>query len=673
MALEAGMTGKELRVGTGWTLEDAGSGAVITATLTANLKRRGNTPAPMRLKWGPTKNQWWSSPRKLTSTAGSELVFVDVPCVDLAGWKYDGQEIDLTDGKVAFTYTLTVRHENEVQTIGPFVVLGTDPAVIDVDGIVDVATTVGGVIGVDLTTPVTESQAAAAAAAASAADAEAAAAAAVAPTDTQVAALVADDGSATAAALSATYGAVLLATDPRVGMSTGSDIASAWSTAMGILETTGGTLLIPAGVWQSATALDPIPSGVTVRGVGYDYADTPALCTVIKASAAMDTLVTVGDAASGSASGTTSGSLRDIVVDGANLADTSIMTQGRRRVLHNVYSRRGLVACIDLAGQNNIVSGKCIVEPVGYGDGMIVRQNPDNKIFGNTDFRGTPATTGAQLHIILDGVAAGGGLDSGDLLLTGLHMWTGANGVATAANALIWLDVSGGSKFHSLNITGCILEGIDGSPIRVTVDGTSSVAGLNVTDNTVFNGSYLTDATHSVVLIEGAGTVTDVVIHDNTIHCKDTSHRYRAILHDAGTGTRGRVVLDGNSGRYVQYPVTRVSGSNLDAAMEMGRNVVLASGSITRRTRIETSQAITGDGSASTFTFSSGLGIPITNWTVTPTGVGISFRNWTMNAVGSTSDNLILAFYDGTGTASAPANGANLGFRLSAVGKPYVV
>lgn len=487
----------------------------------------------------------------------------------------------------------------------------------------------------------------------------------------------------TNAALAQSFGQWLLSTDPRVGMNTTDSIHTAWNTAMSMLAAKGGTFFILPGIYTTTQPLAPIPSGVTVRGAGIDYADVPTRGTVIRCGwtlssgvAAGSALVTLGNTTAGSGSGSTSGMLADINLDGMNIADIVLLGQGRRRSVHNVFARQGRIAALDWHGQNGAFTGYNVWEQNGFGDNVILREEPDNKFFSGSQFRGRPAANGAVLHLLIEGTSSSGGLDSGNLVIDGAHLWTGANGQATDAAALIWIDLrnsGSAARYQSILITGCSIEGVRGPQVRVTVGTGCVLNSLNVTDNVVFQNSNTDDATHPFVLTEGPGTITDALIANNSICGNGATKRYKSILHDVGPGLRGRFRVDGNVGRYVQYPLTRTSDSVLEDGLDMGANTVLATSSITRKTRERGTVTWTGDGSSTSYTFSSGLGLPL-KWAMwSPRSTGASLGQLSMDVVGGTSsDQLIIRSIDTAGAASAPPTGRSIAIWWEAVGKPFV-
>lgn len=457
-------------------------------------------------------------------------------------------------------------------------------------------------------------------------------------------------------------------TDPHVGGKGdgATDNTAAWNTAMGLMAD-GGTLFFPAGVYNISGTTDPVPGSVEIVGTGMSYTSlpdetNPSRGAIIRATAAMARLIQLSPGVGGASGASEAGaSIRDITVDANSFANCAVKTVGRRNRMHNLYALRGVVCALDMWGQNNEVTGYSVFDQRGVGDCIRIHESPDNKVFAGANVR-SPGTTGAAIHLIADGTVYGGSLASGNLMIQGIHAWTGSNGVQDPAAALVWIELKNGATFHHVNIIGNVLEGCTGPQIRVDVDATSVLRNLCVWGNTFFQGLQLTDVTYPVIELAGNGPIADTVIGPNSIKAGDATHRYKSIVHDSGSGTRGRFLMSGNVGSNIQYPYT-VGGSSV-LVPEMGQNTVLASGVVTRRTWDSGSATFTGDGVAHTFTIPTTLGTKLRHWQVTPRSAGAAFRNWYADTDGGTQ--IVVRFVDGAGVAAAPVNGANLVFQWSA-------
>jgi hypothetical protein len=172
MSLDAGMVGKTIKVGVAKVLEDAGTGADLTATLTAEIPRR-NGGLARRLTWSETGNQWHSSPTTKTVAAGEEVTFPNVPPTNSAGWRLDGVTPSLGATGHVFTYTLTMQATVAGQRLTllseSFVLPEDAPDEIDADTLIEASASSGATINIvdQWSGLVAAAQAAAAAAAAS--------------------------------------------------------------------------------------------------------------------------------------------------------------------------------------------------------------------------------------------------------------------------------------------------------------------------------------------------------------------------------------------------------------------------------------------------------------------------------------------------------------------------
>jgi hypothetical protein len=461
--------------------------------------------------------------------------------------------------------------------------------------------------------------------------------------------------------ISATFGTFVPATLFGMAGDGVTDNTAAFNAAMVALATKGGCLYFPAGVYMFEGTTNVVPGSVKLLGPSVSYSsppeeENPSRGAVLRAGAAMARLIRIGSDSGSSSSAEVGASVESLTIDGNGLADWALVAGGRRNRVHDTYALRGVVGVVDWWGQNGEITGYTVFDAREVGDCIRIHGSPDNKILAGANFR-SPGTTGACVHVVIDGADAGGSLASGNLLIQGQHMWVGANGVHTEAEALIWIQLTNNASYHHINILGNVLEGIIGPQIKVEVDSTSTLRGLMVEANTAFNTNEIPDATHPFVLIDGAGAVVDTIITGNYVKAASSTTRYKSLVHDAGTGSRARFILANNTGSQVQYPWTKAGSSTL--APEVGANVVLASDSVTRRTFDSGSATFTANGTATDFFIPTTLGQGMRRWSVTARNAGAAFRNWYAEVSGT---QIKLSFVDGVGAPLAPASGTVLNF-----------
>lgn len=362
--------------------------------------------------------------------------------------------------------------------------------------------------------------------------------------------LVGEDGKPWAETLSSTYATVLSFTDPRVGGKGDgvTDNTAAFNAALALLAPTGGKLFFPPGVYVINGVTNAVPGGIWLVGTGFDYhtpsssSDKPRLMSVIRAGAAMARLIQLGVSATASTSGTTGASIQDLVVDGDNLAQTTVKTAGRRNYLINSQVYNGTVNALWIAGQNTHVKGGVYAQ-ADTGDVIYVQGYYDNKIW-DAQIR-QPGPTGAAIHA--KGVA------QTDIQRN--HMWAGANAVAAAAKALIWLegDSSTGNGVTNTLISDNTIEGVLGPEILLDGGGApAGVRGAVITGNRFYqNDNMPSDNLYPVVAAIGT-SFSSLSFIGNIFNGASATFRYKSILDIAATVTScTRVSIIGNSGLYV--------------------------------------------------------------------------------------------------------------------------
>jgi hypothetical protein len=355
-------------------------------------------------------------------------------------------------------------------------------------------------------------------------------------------------------ALNATYATFLNFTDPRIGGKGDgtTDNTAAFNAALALLAPTGGTLFFPPGIYLMNGSTNPVPGAVWLQGTGFDYhtpadsTDKPRRMSVIRAGAAMSRLVQLGSDATTSASGMTGASAKDLVFDGDNLAASTVKTAGRRNHLIDCQVYNGADNACWIAGQNTHIKGGVYAQD-NRGDVIYVQGYYDNKIW-DAQIR-QPGTTGAAVHAV--GV--------GQTDIQRCHMWAGANAVAAAAKALIWLD-GGANGIISTLITDNTIEGVLGP--EILLDGNTAPAGVRgavITGNRFYqNDNMPNDNTYPVIATAGT-SVSSIVVTGNIITGRAANFRYKSLLDiNASLTGSSRVSLTANSGLYV---ASMLSGS----------------------------------------------------------------------------------------------------------------
>ena len=428
--------------------------------------------------------------------------------------------------------------------------------------------------------------------------------------------------------------------DSRVGgVGNGStNNVAAWAAAMTLLTVGGGELFFPPGVYGMSSQPADVPGGVLLRGTGFDYSDptlaAPQRASVIRALAAMGRLITLSPFGTGgsSAAGNTGASMENLVADGRDLADVVVSTQGRRNYIRNCQVYWGLLRGIDIVGQNTYVMGGVQAQH-DTGDVIAIRSGGDHKILDAQQRQ--PGTTGACIRVSGSSVA--------DVLIRGNHMWSGANGVGLAAEALIVLDATSASLVN-VGVTGNIIEGVIGPEILIKM-GTNQVRGLRINDNGFFNADSSTG--HGVIRVDGTGSLVSTAIQGNTVDGASAASPYKAFVDLNGTPSSSlRVSIIGNVGTYVANIVAPTTGKPADKFYQRGNSFRNATTTVSSDSA--SVATLNGDGSTTIFTIAHGLdGAPRSHGVVPMTTVASAART-----IAADATNLIVTY------AVAPVSGA---------------
>lgn len=497
---------------------------------------------------------------------------------------------------------------------------------------------------IDPVYPSTQAALDAAASAVAAASSAAAAAAVGTTNDTIIAGRVADNTSATNAALAKRYSYGISFTDPRIGgVGDGTtDNTTAWNTAMTLLASTGGELFFPQGVYCISGTTSVVPGGVLLRGTGINYGApagsategvTPSRGSVIRATAAMSRLIELGRNPTTSAQADTGASMQNLIVDGQNLADTVVKTAGRRNYITDCQIYWGNLRAVQVSGQNTYIRGGVQCQD-NRGDVILVDGYFDHKIMDAQQRQ--PGLTGACIRLS----------NVGDILIRGNHMWTGANGESTVAEGLIVVE----STCAVVGIVDNIIEGIVGPEI-VLKPGNATQQNINITGNQFFNVPTVADATYPIISAIGGGAsafLSDVVVSGNIVRGQGSSHRFKAVVTYSGTfGGTGRWVIGDNSFFMVAFAVT---GSASAVGLPKWSNNVFHDGTAAKYLDNSGEATFSGNGATTQFNIATGLiGVSGITWAVTPSSSVAAAPFYTFLS----GSNIVLTFL------TAPVTGTN--------------
>lgn len=435
----------------------------------------------------------------------------------------------------------------------------------------------------------------------------------------------------------------LVFTDPRVGgvadpsPSSTIDNTIALNRAYTMLAANGGELFAPRGIYPQLTAPNAQPGGVWLTGEGYDYStpsDTsrPVRGTVFRALAPMTHLIRLGTAP-GLGPGQTGASVRDISLDGNNLADSTLWAVGSRNKVHNTQVYSGLLRAALLAGQNVHFTDSVFAQD-NVGDVITVTGplNLDNKIW--TSQIRSPGPTGAAVRI-LGGVAT-------DIQMS--HLWAGGGGVPRAAQALIVIESTSTQGIINTLIEGNTIEGVIGP--EILIDAISAVSSTGINSNKFYMNTNAQDDLYPIVQLK-SGVISGLSFDGNTTAGDGAANRYKSVFHleEAVTGTGG-FVIGVNPARFAKAFLT---GKTPPQAFEFAANQI-HNGTEWLRTNNRGTATFTGDGTQTVFSIPHKLvaapAAAIVN-AGSPAATAPSYTVWD-------ATNIIVTF------TTAPANGATV-------------
>lgn len=473
-------------------------------------------------------------------------------------------------------------------------------------------------------------------------------------TDESVTALFEDEGSAFRAASNATYGAFTLFTAVG-GVGDGvTDNTAAFNAAMSAMAATGGTLFFPPGIYCIGGLTSHVPGGVTLEGTGFDFSDPlstpPSKASVIRATDVMDRLIQLGETgqATTSAPGKPGASMRNLSVDGRDLAVTVVKTAARRNVIDSCQIYWGSSRGVWFAGQNSVLRGKFVVAQNLKGDCIMMDAYYDHKVTGNySDIREWgPSGAGIRVSGVLD------------VVIEGNHIYTNTPASEGGTNtAAIVLETKPGKTTQLVNINDNIIESVAGPEILLMAGDSQQVRGVNINGNIFYNTIDATDNLYPVILCKGNGTgsgsITNLVIANNLADGAASNKRYSAFfeLVPAGLAAFSRAMIDNNAGLYVASIIKGFNLWDVDKRPDLGMNA-FQNGSANVRTSNQGSATFSGDGTNKVFNIPHGLDrAPLVMFAVAGSLQAASPSGGFM--VGSDATNIIVTYNN------APAAGTN--------------
>lgn len=306
--------------------------------------------------------------------------------------------------------------------------------------------------------------------------------------------------------------------------------------ALDAVGETGGTLTayVP-GVYLSMQGL-VVPGSVTWVGAGAPYAELTnplAVCSIIRAGIAMGALVTLGADVNSSAPQNTAAGIENLVVDGADLANYAVLTNGRRWLIERCYIFWGLLSAVEVHGQNGNLRHSYIAQN-NRGDCVVLRSEPDNKIVNNQIRQAGP--NGACILLEPLGSSSVG---NGNVLISGNHMWLGENGIPLTG-VIIRARVNASKTLADVMVYGNSIEGCIGDHIELIATDSAFIRTFKVVANNIFQNPSSPDDTYSVIRMLGNASIFGVEWSANNVSHYSTHRTYRSFIHDEGTGPRSK-------------------------------------------------------------------------------------------------------------------------------------
>lgn len=295
----------------------------------------------------------------------------------------------------------------------------------------------------------------------------------------------------------------------------------------------GGVVQLQRGVYLSASTI-VVPGGVTLRGLGIDYSGgvgvsvaEPTLNAIIRASEAIagplvqlgDYQVSLADSVSFQ-SGNTSAQLHDVIVDGANLADSAVKIIGARCYIYRSQIWRGVVYGLWMNGQNSYAMDSVI----GQDDrGTTVYIGQDDNKLKNCQVRGHGSQAGGNAGIYISGNA---------VEVTGCHVFPNQAMIASAGPDL-W--VANGSRALICNN---VFDQVNYHQVVVSTTASTTASSVLIAANLFFQLTSLTNNTYSGILIDAQSqSLIGLQVTGNVFVGGGGSNNYKAMAaKSAGAG-----------------------------------------------------------------------------------------------------------------------------------------
>lgn len=383
------------------------------------------------------------------------------------------------------------------------------------------------------------------------------------------------------------------------------DNTAAFNAAIADLNSTGGTLFIPPGVYRFASAPNPVPGGITLLGTGIGWnapwdgaaGGAPHRASVLKAAAVMPQVVQLGtNSAENTPAAGAGASMRNVSVYGAGLAQSAVRTAGRRNYVRDCEIVGGSQVALSLAGQNSHMIGGVAGN---LNVGTVVEVGTDGKVY---DAQIREAGPGGALVMA-----------SGDnTMIQRNHLYHGTNSLA-AINVEAWNGNNWGCQ-----IVGNTIEECGTHEIRLRTGDVVGGAGGGSLSGVIIAANYGYTRTTGIAFIDapGQGLLTDVTVTGNHIQGQSDASPYTSLVRFGASSGADRWVVTGNVGR----SVSALFEGTVPAGVRHFGNVfaTTSAGTTINRSDNDGRATFAGTGSLPVFTIAHGLGAEPRTISVTP-------------------------------------------------------
>lgn len=369
------------------------------------------------------------------------------------------------------------------------------------------------------------------------------------------------------------------------------DDATAINNALTDAAATGGIVWTPPGLY-GITATITVPGGVTLEGVGIDYATTswyPLRGSILVcATAALNPAVSLGSDQSSSSSGATAPKLRGLIVDGANLATNVVKTMGRRSRIERCQVYSGTASSIWLSGQN------------GYIDRTIAGQRAVGICFnvGNNDNK-LISCEGRQAATIIQ-------IQGSGTMIVGGHYYSGIGAGCPGAGNDIVINPLTAQPVNDTVITGVTFDACKGHHIVMVPASSATIDSVTITGCSFYQSAGIGDNTAAMIRLDptaASSRISAVSIVGNTGQGVTGTERITSICSvNTGSGTTSGITVVANT---LRYGVVATSGAGVVDGSKHGNAVY--NGTTTAYTTNGGTSTKSGDGSTTAFTIAHGL------------------------------------------------------------------